>query len=101
MKFYYVYILECSDQSYYTGITNDLERRINEHNSGLDNTSYTFDKLPVTLKWFEIFTKPDEAINREKQIKGWSRRKKEALIRKKWDDLIKYSKNYSQNFKKK
>ena len=96
MKTYFVYILECSDKSYYTGFTNDLERRIEEHNQSLNKIAYTHDKRPVTLVWFEIFNDVNNAIAIEKQIKGWSRRKKEALINENWDKLILYSKNYTQ-----
>ena len=51
MKTYYIYILECSDGSYYTGITNDIERRLIEHQSGEDKKSYTYKKRPVKLVW--------------------------------------------------
>ena len=90
---YYVYILECSDKSYYTGITNDLEKRVSEHNLGLDHRSYTYVRRPVTLKYFEHFTDATQAIGREKQIKGWSRKKKEALMNENYLLLQEYSKN--------
>jgi putative endonuclease len=80
MRTYYVYILKCSDRSYYTGITNDLDRRIIEHNSGVDKKSYTFTRRPVELIYKESFQNPNDAIVWEKRIKGWSRKKKEALI---------------------
>ncbi len=96
MKLYYVYIVECSDASYYTGITNNLNRRLSEHNSGSDHKSYTSTRRPVVLKWFEEFTDPNYAIMLEKQIKGWSRKKKYALISENWDALIKFSRSYSQ-----
>ena len=96
MKSYFVYILKCCDASYYTGITNNLERRILEHKSGLNNECYTFSRRPIELMWFEIFNDVSNAIATEKQIKGWSRRKKEALILQDWDKLVLYSKNYSQ-----
>ncbi|MBZ9729759.1 GIY-YIG nuclease family protein [Salegentibacter sp. JZCK2] len=89
-------MVECSDASYYTGITNNLNRRLSEHNSGSDQKSYTYTRRPVVLKWFEEFTDPNYAIMLEKQIKGWSRRKKQALINEEWDDLIKFSRNYSR-----
>lgn len=84
---YYVYILECSDNSYYTGITNNLERRINEHNEGNDQNSYTFFRRPVELVFYEVFNNPEQAILFEKKLKGWSRTKKEALMNKDWDKL--------------
>ncbi len=96
MKSYFVYILKCCDATYYTGITNNLERRILEHKSGLNNECYTFSRRPIELMWFEIFNDVSNAIAIEKQIKGWSRRKKEALILQDWDKLVLYSKNYSQ-----
>lgn len=96
MKFYYVYILLCSDGTYYTGMTNNLERRLYEHNSGFSNFNYTNHRLPVTLKWYLQCTNPSEAIQLEKQIKGLSKRKKEALINENWEDLVLFSKNYAQ-----
>ena len=99
MKLYYVYILKCSDNSYYTGISNNIERRLQEHNSDKNLVTYTFSRRPVELVWFEKFTNPDEAIAKEKQLKGWSRKKKEALINQNWDNLVKLSKNYT-DFKK-
>lgn len=96
MRSYYVYIVKCSDNSYYTGITNDIERRLIEHNSGMSKDSYTFNKRPVNLVWFETFSDPTQAIMIEKKIKGWSRRKKEALINEDWDKLVQYSKNYTE-----
>ena len=80
MKKYYIYILKCSDNSYYTGITNNIDRRLLEHNNGIDKTSYTFSRRPVCLAYFETFQNPNDAILWEKRIKGWTRKKKEALI---------------------
>ena len=80
MKYYYVYILKCSDSSYYTGLTNNIERRFQEHQSGENSTSYTFKKRPVELVFCEEFLDVNQAISFEKQIKGWSRKKKEAII---------------------
>lgn len=80
MKNFFVYILNCSDGSYYTGITNDVFLRVDQHNQGLDPKAFTFSRRPVKLVWHEEFLNPEEAISREKQIKGWNRKKKEALI---------------------
>jgi putative endonuclease len=91
-----VYILKCNDDSYYTGFTNNLERRLEEHISGKNKDCYTFGKRPLELVWFETFNDVLDAIATEKRIKGWSRIKKEALINSDWDRLILYSKNYSQ-----
>jgi len=96
MKSYYVYILECSDKSFYIGITSNIERRIEEHNRGDKKNSYTYSRRPVILKWMEVFTNPEEAISIEKQLKGWSRRKKMALIEADWDKLVLYSRNYAE-----
>lgn len=78
---YIVYILLCSDGSYYTGSTDDMERRLFEHQEGLSPTAYTFRRRPVKLVWSEAVETLDEALLHEHQIKGWSRAKKEALIR--------------------
>ena len=84
MKFYYVYILRCKDNSLYVGITNDLERRVNEHNDGKLPNAYTFKRRPVVLEWFQDFIEPNQAIYFEKKLKGWSKAKKEALINSNW-----------------
>lgn len=80
MKTYYVYIVRCRDDTYYTGVTNDLNRRIDEHNAGLNPKQYTYKRRPVVLVFHQYFSNPNEAIRAEKQIKGWRRDKKEALI---------------------
>lgn len=82
-----VYILQCSDESYYTGVTNDLERRLKEHQEGLNPTSYTHSRRPIVLKWYSELSSPSQAIALEKQIKGWTRKKKEALINNNWNKL--------------
>ena len=76
----YMYILECSDGTYYTGSTKYLELRIEQHQSG-EGANYTAKRLPVKLLYFEEYDRIDHAFYREKQIQGWSRKKKEALIR--------------------
>lgn len=92
MKLLFVYILECDDGTYYTGITNNLERRLNEHESGKNPEAYTFSRRPVTLKFCAEFTDFYLAIDREKQIKRWSNAKKKALIEGKFDLLRSLSK---------
>ncbi len=77
---FYVYILLCGDDSYYTGITNSLERRVEEHVNGYSEPFYTHNRQPVKVVYSEIFQWVEDAIKREKQIKGWTRNKKEALI---------------------
>jgi putative endonuclease len=96
MKTYYVYILQCSDNTYYTGITNNLDRRLAEHMSGYNEDSYTGRRRPVTLKFFTRFTDPVAAIHFEKKIKKWSAKKKEALINEEFDKLIELSKCHSK-----
>jgi putative endonuclease len=77
-----VYILRCGDGSYYTGITRrEVEERVSEHTQGLDSTCYTFSRRPVSIVFSASFERVDEAISFERQIKGWSRAKKGALIR--------------------
>ncbi len=92
MKKMSVYILKCADGSYYTGVTNNIERRLSEHQSGY-HQGYTNIRLPVELMYFEEFNNPLRAIEREKQIKGWSRAKKEALFISDFNTLRILSKN--------
>ena len=80
MKTYYVYILQCSDKTFYTGITSNLTMRLIEHKTGKHIDSYTFKRRPVDLEFYAEFTNIEQAIATEKQIKKWSRAKKEALI---------------------
>ena len=75
----YVYILRCADGSYYVGSTRDLETRVEQHASGA-GAKYTGTRRPVELVFAHEFERVDEAYEREKQIQGWSRRKREALI---------------------
>ena len=75
----WMYILECPDGSYYTGSTIDLVRRFGQHMKG-EGTNHTKKRLPVKLIYFEELGRIDEAYYREKQVQGWSRKKKEALI---------------------
>jgi len=75
----WMYILECADGSYYTGSTKNLELRMTQHQAG-EGANHTKKHLPVKLVYVEEFQRIDEAFNREKQVQGWSRKKKEALI---------------------
>jgi putative endonuclease len=74
-----MYILECADGSYYTGSTTDLERRLAQHQCG-EGANHTKNRLPVKLIYYEKFPRIDQAFYREKQVQGWCRKKKEALI---------------------
>ena len=75
----WTYILKCSDNSYYIGSTVVLERRVSEHQLGL-GAEYTRKRRPVELVWAGEFARVDQAFAFEKQVQGWSRRKREALI---------------------
>lgn len=87
MKQYFVYILKCSDNSYYTGVTNNLDRRLYEHSNSCNPDSYTSKRLPIELVFHPVFYSSMQAISFEKQVKGWGRKKKEALINDKWELL--------------
>jgi predicted GIY-YIG superfamily endonuclease len=83
---YVVYILECSDGSYYTGSTDDMAKRLWQHEQGVETSSYTNSRRPVMLVWTSEETQHHYAALRwERQIKGWSRVKKAALIRGQFD----------------
>lgn len=86
MKKGYVYILRCADGSYYTGSTIDLERRLQQHQNG-EGANYTKKRLPVELVYYEEYERIDTAFYREKQIQGWSRKKKEVLIGGNYENL--------------
>jgi len=75
---WYVYILECKDSSLYTGVTSDLERRFKEHQK--KTAHYTSYNPPKSIVYTEQFPTKSEALKREAQLKGWTRRKKLALI---------------------
>ncbi|PCI09477.1 MAG: hypothetical protein COB73_05470 [Flavobacteriaceae bacterium] len=85
MRQSYVYILKCADGTYYTGVTSDLTKRIESHEEGKYKGSYTSKRLPVELVFYAEFTDINFAI--EKQIKNWSKAKKEALINGDYDAL--------------
>lgn len=81
---FYMYILRCADGSYYVGHANDLEARLAAHQRGLV-PGYTLTRRPVQLMWNEQFESRQDAFERERQVKGWSRAKKEALIAGDWE----------------
>nr|MBC7614329.1 GIY-YIG nuclease family protein [Pseudopedobacter sp.] len=87
MKQYFVYILKCNDGTYYTGVTNDIDRRLFEHKSGFNGNSYTHFRRPVNLVFCEYFNDINQAIAFEKQVKGWGKKKKEAIISNNWEKL--------------
>ncbi len=83
---FWVYILRCADGSYYVGHTDDLEKRVRQHQSG-ELGGYTFNRRPVQLAYSQDFPTREEAFVVERQLKGWCRAKKEALIRADWNKL--------------
>jgi len=87
-----MYMLLCSDNSYYTGSTNDIDKRLREHQAGCA-ANHTSKRLPVKLVYFEEFQRIDDAFYREKQVQGWNRKKKEALIRGDYEKLPELSKS--------
>ena len=88
----WVYILRCADGSYYTGCTTNLDQRITEHRRGV-KCSYTKSRRPVEVVFTEQFSRIDDAIAAERQIKGWTRKKKEALIEGRVDDLKRFARS--------
>jgi predicted GIY-YIG superfamily endonuclease len=83
---FWVYILRCADGSYYTGHTDDLEKRLAEHHTG-QVAGYTATRGPVRLLFSEVFSTREEALASERRIKGWSRKKKEAMMRGDWAEV--------------
>ena len=92
---FWAYILRCSDDSYYTGHTDNLEHRIAQHMTGACG-GYTATRLPVELVWSQEFATRAEALEAELRIKPWNRKKKEALMRSDWEGLSQAAK---KNFK--
>jgi putative endonuclease len=95
----WMYILECSDGSYYTGSTNNLDLRIQQHSIG-NGANHTKKRLPVKLLYAEEYDTVQEAFYREKQVQGWSRKKKEALMNGDDEQLKIYSIAYRDKDKK-
>ncbi len=89
---FWIYILQCSDGSYYTGHTENLEIRLASHQSG-NVISYTSTRLPVKLMFSQALTTREEAISAERQIKGWSRAKKEAMMQGDWQRVSELAKS--------
>ena len=95
---FWTYLLLCADRSYYTGHTDDLDKRIAQHQSGAIR-GYTFTRRPVELMWADYFQTREEALTAELKIKDWSRAKKEALIARDWDRLKRFSRPPKERFK--
>ena len=102
---YVVYILECSDGSYYTGSAADLSQRLWQHEQGVVPSSYTYSRRPVRLVWASEECKNySQALRWEKQIKGWSRAKKQALIRGDYEavhEIVKSERKRKEEIKRK
>lgn len=92
---FFVYILRCADGSYYTGHSDNLERRIHEHHDGAINSCYTFKRRPLQLAFSQDFPSREEALAAEQQIKGWSRKKKEAMMRGDWAEVSRLARSSS------
>ena len=90
---HFVYILKCADGSFYVGSATDIEDRLKRHNSG-NGAVFTAMRRPVKLVYWEPYQNLDDAIKRERQIKRWSRSKKEALIKGEFETLKKLSKSH-------
>lgn len=83
---FWVYILRCADGSHYTGHTDNLERRIGQHQAG-ECEGYTATRCPVNLVWLQEFVRREEALSAERQITGWNRKKKEAMMCGDWQEV--------------
>lgn len=97
MREYATYILRCSDDSFYTGVMNNIEVRLGQHKAGINPDCYTYKRRPLELAHVEYFGDIRDAIAREKQIKPWNRAKKEALIRGDEESLMKNAKKKNWN----
>ena len=89
---FWVYLLKCAGKSYYAGHTDNLEYRLAQHHGKGIPSCYTATRLPVELVYSQEFSTREEALASERQIKGWSRNKKEALISGDWATLSLYAK---------
>jgi putative endonuclease len=88
----YVYMLKCADSSFYIGSATgeDVSKRVDGHNAGA-YPGYTFSRRPVVLVWSEYFDRITDGIAAERQLKGWSRAKKEALVRSDWKSVSQFA----------
>ena len=90
---FWVYILRCADNSYYTGHADNLEQRIAQHHQGYFPSCYTYKRRPLELLFSQDFVTREEALTSEQQIKGWSRKKKEAMMRGDWAEVSRLGKS--------
>ena len=93
---FWVYILQCADQSYYVGHTDNLDARLWQHQSG-EVSGYTSSRLPVRLVFSQAHASREEALAAERQIKGWSRKKKEAMMRGDWSEVSRLARGRSSD----
>ena len=91
---FWVYILRCADGSYYTGHTDNLEMRIGQHQAG-ECPGYTVTRRPLELVWSQDCPTREEALLAERQIKGWGRKKKEAMMRGDWAEVSRLAQSKS------
>lgn len=91
---FWVYMLRCSDGSYYTGHTDNLGRRMGQYDAG-ECTGYVSTRLPAELIWSQATATREEALSAERQIKGWSHKKKEAMMRGDWAEVSRLAKSKS------
>ncbi len=86
-NYFYLYILKCVNGAYYVGHTDNIEQRLSEHHLGVISNCYTKNKRPLELVFLQDFPTRDAAFHAERQVKGWSRKKKEALMRSDWEEI--------------
>lgn len=84
---FWVYLLKCSDDSFYVGHTDNIELRIAQHNAGAFPGCYTFNRRPLHMVFTQDFPTREEALAMERRVKGWSRAKKNALIKGDWAEI--------------
>ena len=96
---FWIYILRCGDGSYYTGHTDNLEKRLGEHQTGAC-AGHTARRQPVELAWSQPSATREEALAAELQVKGWTRKKKEAMMRGDWDGVARLAKKDFSGTKK-
>ncbi len=96
MKRFYVYMVLCADNSFYVGITSDIEQRLGQHEYGWDEHCYTFKRRPLQCVHVSEFANFDDAEQWEKHLKGWSRAKKIALMNGDWKEVRRMAKRPSK-----
>ena len=94
---FYVYILKCNDGSFYTGHTENIEKRLIQHQQAFFSNCYTAQRLPISLEYQASFESREQALIIERQVKGWSRKKKQALINNNWQEISLLSKPRKSN----